>query len=159
MSIRERRLEKGWSQGQLAEFSGLSLRTIQRIERGQKPTLESMKALASVFETDLPTLAGEFTPRSEIDESLLTDEEFEELERVRSLRKLVYELLSYFTTVPLLMLLNYLTFGELHWSLWVAFGWGAWIVWELFDVFDAKNLLGGNWDKRQLEKRLGRKLP
>jgi transcriptional regulator with XRE-family HTH domain len=35
---------------QLAAFTGLSVRTIQRIEQGQRPGLESLKALAAVFE-------------------------------------------------------------------------------------------------------------
>ena len=33
MAIKELRLEKGWSQEQLAELSNLSTRTIQRIEK------------------------------------------------------------------------------------------------------------------------------
>ena len=34
MIVRKLRLQRGWSQEQLAEMSGLSTRTIQRIERG-----------------------------------------------------------------------------------------------------------------------------
>lgn len=51
--VRNLRLSKGWSQEQLAEFSGLSLRTIQRIERGHKAGLKSLKCIAAVFEVDL----------------------------------------------------------------------------------------------------------
>ncbi|CAM4169684.1 XRE family transcriptional regulator [Vibrio agarivorans] len=35
MIIRKLRLKRGWTQEQLAELSGLSIRTVQRIERGQ----------------------------------------------------------------------------------------------------------------------------
>ena len=59
MIVRKLRLDKGWSQEQLAEISGLSVRTIQRIERGQKPSLESLKALAAAFETDVTQLTTE----------------------------------------------------------------------------------------------------
>ena len=59
MSIQKRRLEKGWSQEQLARHSGLSTRTIQRIEGGQKAGLESLKCLAAVFETSISTLMQE----------------------------------------------------------------------------------------------------
>ncbi|WP_019612849.1 helix-turn-helix domain-containing protein [Psychromonas ossibalaenae] len=45
--IKQLRLENGWSQEQLAEFSGLSVRTIQRIERGQNAGLESLKCIAA----------------------------------------------------------------------------------------------------------------
>ncbi len=59
MNIQERRLEKGWSQEELARHSGLSTRTIQRIEGGQKAGLESLKCLAAVFETSISTLMQE----------------------------------------------------------------------------------------------------
>ena len=53
MDLRELRKEKGWSQGDLSNFTGLSVRTIHRIENGQvTPSSESAKALAAVF--DLP---------------------------------------------------------------------------------------------------------
>jgi len=59
MTIQERRLEKGWSQEQLARHSGLSTRTIQRIESGHKAGLESLKCLAAVFETSISALMQE----------------------------------------------------------------------------------------------------
>ena len=61
MNIQQRRLEKGWSQEELARHSGLSTRTIQRIEAGQKAGLESLKCLAAVFETSISTLMQEQT--------------------------------------------------------------------------------------------------
>ena len=42
---------KAWSQQHLAEVSGLSLRTIQRIEKTQSASQESVKAIAAVFNT------------------------------------------------------------------------------------------------------------
>ena len=59
MSVRKYRLEKGWSQEQLAHMSGLSVRTVQRIEQGQKAGLESLKCLAAVFETNISDLIKE----------------------------------------------------------------------------------------------------
>ena len=61
MNINQRRLEKGWSQEELARHSGLSTRTIQRIEGGQKAGLESLKCLAAVFETSISALMQEQT--------------------------------------------------------------------------------------------------
>lgn len=48
--VRNLRLQKAWSQSQLAEMSGLSLRTIQRIEKLGQASMESAKSLAAVFE-------------------------------------------------------------------------------------------------------------
>ena len=52
MLIQKLRLKKGWSQEQLAQASGLSARTIQRIEAGHPASTESLKSLAAVFEVD-----------------------------------------------------------------------------------------------------------
>ncbi|MGJ8559612.1 MAG: helix-turn-helix domain-containing protein [Litorimonas sp.] len=67
MNIKQRRLEKAWSQEELAHHSGLSTRTIQRIEGGQKAGLESLKCLAAVFETSISELMQEqiMTPKNE----------------------------------------------------------------------------------------------
>lgn len=40
-------------------MSGLSVRTIQRIESGHSPSVESLKCLASVLEVDVSTLSQE----------------------------------------------------------------------------------------------------
>jgi DNA-binding XRE family transcriptional regulator len=56
MLIQKLRLQRGWSQEQLADVSGLSVRTIQRLEGGQPGSLESMNALAAVFDVDLDQL-------------------------------------------------------------------------------------------------------
>jgi transcriptional regulator with XRE-family HTH domain len=51
--IKTQRHNRAWSQTQLAEVSGLSLRTIQRIEKTGVASLESVKSLASVFEVEI----------------------------------------------------------------------------------------------------------
>lgn len=62
MIVRNLRLERGWSQEQLAQMSGLNIRTIQRIESGQKAGLESLKSLAAVFEVELSELNPQQEP-------------------------------------------------------------------------------------------------
>lgn len=59
MIVRRLREKRNWSQEELATMSGLSTRTIQRIESGNKASLESLKALASVFEIDISKLQEE----------------------------------------------------------------------------------------------------
>lgn len=50
--IKKMRSDKSWSQEQLSELSGLSLRTIQRLESGGNASLESLRALAAAFKVD-----------------------------------------------------------------------------------------------------------
>lgn len=59
MILKQLRLSRLLSQEQLAQMSGLSVRTIQRIESGHSPSVESLKCLASVLEVDVSTLNQE----------------------------------------------------------------------------------------------------
>ncbi|HEX8612466.1 MAG TPA: helix-turn-helix transcriptional regulator, partial [Telluria sp.] len=59
MILKQLRLSRHLSQEQLAQMSGLNVRTIQRIESGHKASVESLKCLASVLEVDIPTLNQE----------------------------------------------------------------------------------------------------
>lgn len=54
--LRELRAARQWSQEQLAQLSGLNLRTIQRLESGAKISTESLRALAAVFEVPVESL-------------------------------------------------------------------------------------------------------
>ena len=59
MNIQQRRLDKGWTQEELALHSGLSARTIQRVESGKNVGSESLKCLAAVFETSIINIIQE----------------------------------------------------------------------------------------------------
>lgn len=61
MIVKKLRTQRNWSQEQLAEFCGLSVRTIQRVESGSSASIETLKSLASVFEVDIATLTEEIT--------------------------------------------------------------------------------------------------
>ncbi|WP_440055875.1 helix-turn-helix domain-containing protein [Pseudoalteromonas sp. T1lg65] len=59
MIVRTLRKQKGWTQDQLASFSGLNVRTIQRIEHTDNASIESLKSLAAVFEISTDDLQQE----------------------------------------------------------------------------------------------------
>lgn len=55
--LKELRIKNGMTQQQLADESGITLRTIQRIENGDvKPSIHSLKILGKVLESDLSNL-------------------------------------------------------------------------------------------------------
>lgn len=54
--IKSEREKRAWSQEHLANVSGLGVRTIHRIESTGTASLESIKALASVFELEISQL-------------------------------------------------------------------------------------------------------
>ena len=155
MLIQKLRLQRGWSQEQLAEVSGLSVRTIQRLERGQPGSLESMKALAAVFETDLdrlkePTMDA---PRSDVrpDEALA-------LAHVRKVKSFYVHLTQYLIVIPVLAAINLVSYPGYLWFVWPALGWGLGVAVHGARVFGAVPFLDGAWERRQVEKYLGRKL-
>ncbi len=57
--IKNMRLSRGWAQEQLADFSGLSVRTVQRLERGHSTGLKSLKCIAAALEMEVATLRSE----------------------------------------------------------------------------------------------------
>lgn len=50
--VKEERTHRGWTQQQLADVSGLSLRTIQRVENQGQGSMETCSALCSVLEME-----------------------------------------------------------------------------------------------------------
>ena len=59
MILKQLRLSRNLSQEQLANMSGLNVRTIQRIESGQKASTESVKCIAAALDVDISTLNKE----------------------------------------------------------------------------------------------------
>ena len=59
MILKELRIAKHFTQEQLAEISGLNVRTIQRIESGKNASIESLKCLAAALDVDIQTLNQE----------------------------------------------------------------------------------------------------
>ncbi len=200
--IQKLRLQRGWSQQQLADFSGLSVRTVQRIESGQKATAESLKSLAAVFEVEFqelraavdqgmqPEPAAEALPEPpdpaamNVDpathpvnpvppsaaygahrehrhrERLLamSDDEVRAFREVRKLRGFLHHLMIYVIVITGLTIFNLWKTPERLWVLGPALGWGIGILAHALSVFGGGRVFGPEWERRQIEKRLGRKL-
>ncbi|QUD86321.1 2TM domain-containing protein [Phenylobacterium montanum] len=156
MLIQKMRLQRGWSQEQLAEVSGLSVRTIQRLERGQPGSLESLKALAAVFDTDLESLKETAVDEPQL--SKIRPDEALALAHVRKLKGFYMHLMQYLIVIPLLAGFNLYSSPHYWWFVWPALGWGLGVAAHGFSVFGAVPFLDGAWEKRQVEKYLGREL-
>jgi len=153
MLIRKLRLEKGWSQEQLAEFSDLSVRTIQRLERGKTASLESIKSLAAVFDLDIQQLQEQTVMNSKVD---INQSESEAIEYVRDIKGFYSHLTTYLLTITLLFLINYFAMPEYIWAWWAALGWGMGILSHGLSVFEVFNFFGPEWEKKQIAKRLAK---
>ena len=164
MPIQKLRLQRGWSQEQLADLSGLSTRTIQRLERGQSASVESLKALGAAFgvdfsdlkETEMPTIAN---PRDVPGQAAAAHaEETLAFAHIRRVKGFYIHAAQYAVVLCVLSVVNIMTSPRYLWVGWVALGWGVGVVSHGLRVFDKIPFLNGDWERRQVEKRLGRTL-
>ena len=156
MLVQKLRLQRGWSQQQLAELSGLNVRTIQRIEKGQEPSVESLKSLAAVFNVEFSTLKEQGMDNV-VSESQ-SAEEILAFNQVRKLKGFYIHLAQYVLVVALLAVINALTTPNHWWVQWVVMGWGIGVFFHWLQISERFGLFGSKWEKEQVEKRLGRKL-
>ncbi len=163
MLIQKLRLQRGWSQQQLADLSGLSVRTIQRLEHGQSASVESLKSLAAVFEIDFSELQRTNMPTTDTPyvhapspNQLSTDEALA-LHHVRKLKVFYIHLSKYVIVIAALFAINLWQGTPRLWAVWPALGWGIGILFHAARVFDV-HPFGAEWEKTQVEKRLGRKI-
>ena len=138
--IKQMRLDRHWSQDQLAEMSGLSIRTIQRIENGGNAGLESLKSLAAVFETNI----ADSDKNVEI-EQLRKEEEY--VQKIKGFYKLLaIAILS--LVVPFILALtdssNWIVF------LWILLSWAVIIGIYSLNVFD---FFGEEWKNKLIKNK------
>lgn len=159
MLVQKLRLHKGWSQQQLSDLSGLSVRTIQRIERGHSASTESLKSLAAVFEIDFSNFLEEpvmdahvLNPRTNHTDEILA------FEHVRKVRRFYMHLVQYLVVVGALTAVNLIQTPHRFWVLWVIVGWGVGLLSHALSVFEILPFFGAEWERRQVEQRLGRPL-
>lgn len=160
MLIQKLRLQHGWSQQQLADLSGLSVRTIQRIEQGQVASTESLKSLAAVFEIDFSTFQEPDMNTAAVATTTATFDTEEALAfaQVRKLKGFYLHLVKYTIVTTLLLGINLWTRPQYLWVIWVALGWGFGVLFHGLRVFEHYSPFGAEWEKQQVEKRLGRKI-
>ncbi len=158
MIVRKLRIERGLSQEQLASMAGVSVRTLQRIERGANASAETLKCLAAVLETDFSALRNGQDMTSATDTPLpdLSENEQKAMEYVRDIRSFYIHAIQYAVVIAGLAAVNLFTSPDYLWFLWAAFGWGVGLAVHGLSVFEVVNLFGDGWEKRQVARRLAR---
>jgi len=154
--IRKLRIDRGWSQETLAEVSGLSVRTVQRLERGGNASLETLTALAAVFEVDVSTLSTEAPEAPMYKQNELSKEERRAVRYVRDLKAFYSHLATYCVVIFGLFIINLFTGIGTPWFIWPMLGWGVGVAAHGLSVFEVVSLFSPDWEKREIEKRLQR---
>ena len=158
MTVQIFRVNKGWSQEELAAHSGLSVRTIQRIENGKRASLESLKCLAAVFETQVSNLMQE-NPMNDTQSSnqyFLDQTEQEAIDYVDNLKAFHLNWITFIIVMPFMYWLNIkLTPG----FLWVSILAAVWILASVLHavlIFGLFSVFSGAWEQREFQKRMSR---
>ncbi|EMF6667215.1 TPA: helix-turn-helix domain-containing protein [Serratia marcescens] len=152
--IRPLRLEKGWSQEQLATVAGLSTRTVQRIENGEQASLETLTAIAAALGVQVSdlnaqpqqTTMGEETP----DEQRLR-------RQVAAEGKLLSMAVRFAVIGAILLAVNVFTHPHYLWSLWAIGGMSLALVMRAVRTLLLRNVFS-RWQEQRLAQKL-RRLP
>lgn len=127
MGLKSLRLRHGLSQEKLATQSNLSLRTIQRIEKGNKASIESINALCTVFEMEFESL-----------KNIIENKEKEVQENVAKQNILHDKKVQSFLIINfMLFIINITTTPEYLWFIYPMLGWGVPLFYRLY--FKPKN--------------------
>ena len=125
-SLKKIRLEKLWTQEQLAEISGVSVRTIQRLENGEKASLETQRALAAALNLDISAI---FPNEEDNSAPALTSSEAESEEMLTHQTilspALKNEWIVFGVVIGLLAVINLINSPGHLWFIYPLLGWGA----------------------------------
>jgi transcriptional regulator with XRE-family HTH domain len=160
MQVQKLRIQHGWSQQQLADLSGLNVRTIQRIENGASASVESLKSLAAVFEVEFSTLKEQSTMNTTApplaSNEAMSHEEFLAYRQVRKLKGFYIHLAQYLLVIPLLFLINYLTGVHQHiwWAGFPALGWGLGLTIHGLMISPWIAKTSTEWESRKVQEYL-----
>lgn len=142
--VKKMRLERHWSQNQLADMTGLSIRTIQRIENGENAGLESLKSLAAVFEINI----SDSDKKDEMAQLRREEEYFQNLKGFYKL--LAIALLS--LVVPFIIAIN----DASNWDVffWILLSWSVVLGVYSLNVFE---FFGEEWKRKIIIKKFKKK--
>jgi len=158
--IRKLRLQRGWTQDQLAQFAGISVRSVQRVERGAEASLETSKALAAVFEVDLSTLHDGASPMET--KASIADDEKEAIEYVKGIREFYTHLFMYAVFAIVFVGAFAGKFGfdnpKVQMLILAIVGWGIGVLIHGLAAYEVIRFLSPKWERQLVERRIGRRL-
>ena len=158
--VRKLRLQRGWTQDQLAEFAGLSVRSVQRVERGAGASLETLKSLAAVFEVDVSTLRSNGAPMTT--ETTVAADEKAAIEYVRGIREFYQHAFMFVVFAGVFLGVFGTRYGldssKVQMMLLAFSGWAIGLVVHGLVAYEVVRFLSPGWERALIERRLGRKL-
>ncbi|AGO54624.1 putative DNA-binding protein [Serratia plymuthica 4Rx13] len=147
--IRQLRLEKGWSQEQLATIAGLSTRTVQRIENGEQASLDTLTAIAAALGLLVSDLSQAAPPDN--------DNQSEQAIRrqVEAEGKLLSMAVRFAIVGLFLFAINWFTHPHYLWSLWAIGGMSLAVTMRAVRTLLLPEVFS-RWQRQRLEQKLRR---
>ncbi|CAI0745000.1 helix-turn-helix domain-containing protein [Serratia grimesii] len=149
--IRQLRLDKGWSQEQLATIAGLSTRTVQRIENGEQASLETLTAIAAALGVQVSDL---YQPIPAQDENQGETEQTIR-RQVEAEAKLLSMAVRFALIGLMLFAINWFTHPQYLWSLWAIGGMSFAILMRAMRTLLLRDALS-RWQQQRLAQKLRR---
>ena len=87
-----------------------------------------------------------------------SEDERQAIEYVRDIKGFYAHALIYTVIIAGLFLLNAFISPGRWWVLFAAIGWGIGLLVHALNVFEVFDFFGPEWERKQVEKRLGRRL-
>ena len=126
MIIKNLRILNGLSQEKLANITSLSTRTIQRIEKDDTGSIESLNKIAEAFNINI----------KELQEKLHTKEN----KQTETINKIDKKLLIFVLVNILLFSINMISNPEYIWFIYPLLGWGIPLFYKRFKSKLTKNI-------------------
>ncbi len=133
--LKKWRVERCWSQEQLAEVAGVSLRTIQRIENGKTASRDSALSLATAFNVDVSTLSLDID--SQVENARAAEKTKQYLQFKLSA---IIHVASYVFVIAVLVAIDLSSSPERLWVIWPAIGWGIGVLAHIGSVYLLKHI-------------------
>ncbi|QUY50028.1 helix-turn-helix domain-containing protein [Serratia plymuthica] len=147
--IRQLRLEKGWSQEQLATIAGLSTRTVQRIENGEQASLETLTAIAAALGLQVSDLSQPAQPDND------NQSERAVRRQVEAEGKLLRMAVRFAIVGLFLFAVNWFTHPHYLWSLWAIGGMSLAVMMRAVRTLLLPEVFS-RWQRQRLEQKLRR---
>ena len=123
--LRQLREKRSWTQEHLADAAGVSLRTIQRIEREGNASADSRLALAAAFGVDVSILASKADePDSPAPGPKVVDQPQGAYSGPFGEGLFLRHVVVYLVVCSFLVYLDFSSGSAYHWSFWPVLGWG-----------------------------------
>lgn len=139
--IPDLRKRKSWTQEKLADESGLSVRTIQRIESGEDASLETIRVIAQALGVEISDLFEQIIDTDKRNEITHLSEEQENQIKKRAFENKIFIFFRFIFVVFMIFIGNQLTYFSkdfvliILWVLWFMFWPIGFIALSYFRIF------------------------